>query len=45
VYRRGLLDFDFSFSAAVGLFNSVINFILVIAANQLSKRVSDTRLF
>lgn len=45
VYRRGLLDFDFSFSAAVGLFNSLINFILVMAANMFSKKIADTSLF
>ena len=40
VYRRGLIQGDWSFGAAVGLFNSVINFALVIAANTLSNRVS-----
>ena len=45
VFRRGILDFDFSFAAAVGLFNSVVSFTLVVAANQFSKKFSDTRLF
>jgi putative aldouronate transport system permease protein len=40
VYRRGLINGDWSFSTAVGLFNSVINFTLVILANKLSNRVS-----
>lgn len=45
VYRRGLLDADYSFSTAVTLFNSVINFVLIIIANQLSKKYSETSLF
>ncbi len=45
VYRRGLLDFDYSFSAAVGLFNSVINLILITSANRLSRKVSETSLW
>ena len=45
VYRKGLLDFDFSYSTAVGLFNSVINLILLVAANKLSKRVGETSLW
>ena len=40
VYRRGLIKGDYSFSAAVGLFNSAINFALVILANRISNRVS-----
>jgi putative aldouronate transport system permease protein len=40
VYRRGILQADFSFSAAVGLFNSLINFGLLIGANRLSRRLS-----
>lgn len=45
VYRRGLLDRQFSFSTAVGLFNSVVNFILVIGANQISKKTTETSLW
>lgn len=45
VYRIGLQDFQFSFSAAVGLFNSVINFGLVIGANWLSRKLNDTSLW
>lgn len=45
VYRRGLLQSDYSYSTAVGLFNSVINFVLVVAANQISKRASDSSLW
>jgi len=45
VYRKGLLEFSYSYSAAVGLFNSVINFILLILANKLSKHVNDISLW
>lgn len=45
VYRRGLMEFNFSYSTAVGLFNSVINFILIFAANTISKKVNDTSLW
>lgn len=45
VYRKGIIDASYSFSTAVGLFNSVINFALLIIANQISRRVSDTSLW
>ncbi len=45
VYRMGLLNRQFSFSTAVGLFNSVVNFILVIIANQISKKTTETSLW
>lgn len=45
VYRKGLQEFAFSYSAAVGLFNSVINFILLITANKLSKKFSESSLW
>lgn len=45
VYRKGLLDFNYSYSTAVNLFNSVINFALVVIANRISSKLSDTSLF
>ncbi len=45
VYRMGIMNRQYSFSSAVGLFNSVVNFILVIGANQISKKVSETSLW
>lgn len=45
VYRIGLLNQDWSYSTAIGLFNSVINFILLILANKLSKKFSQTSLW
>jgi len=45
VYRKGILDASFSFSAAVGLFNSIINFILLFSVNQLSRKTTETSLW
>lgn len=45
VYRRGLVDRSYSFSSAVGLFNSVINCVLLFASNWLSKKFSSTSLW
>lgn len=45
VYKRGIVNANYSFSAAVGLFNNVINVILILIANTISKKVSDTSLF
>ena len=45
VYRRGVLNTDYSFSAAVGLFNSALNFALVVAANAISRKVNETSLW
>ncbi|UPK41097.1 ABC transporter permease [Paenibacillus pabuli] len=45
VYRKGLLEFGWSFSSAVGLFNSVINLVLLISANYISRRVSQNSLW
>ena len=45
VYRKGLQEFNYSYSAAVGLFNSVINTVLLVFSNKMSSRFSDTSLF
>ena len=45
VYRRGLLNYEWSYSTAVGLFNSVINFILIVGFNRLSRTLSETSLW
>ncbi len=45
VYRKGLLEFSYSYSTAVGLFNSVINFILLVSANWISRKTSETSLW
>lgn len=45
VYKIGLLNANFSFATAVGLFNSVINMILLVAVNAYVKRVSEMSLW
>lgn len=45
IYRVGLLEQDWSYSTAVGLFNSVINFGLLIFTNRMSKKYSETSLW
>ena len=41
VYKKGLLDGDYSFSTAVGLFNTVINVILLITVNKIVEKMND----
>lgn len=41
VYRKGLLDGDYGFSTAVGLFNTVINVILLVAVNKIVAKMND----
>ena len=41
VYKKGLLDGDYGFSTAVGLFNTVINVILLISMNAIVKKMND----
>lgn len=45
VYRKGLQEFNWSYSSAVGLFNSVINMILLVVANKISRAVTETSLW
>ncbi|GIN85152.1 sugar ABC transporter permease [Heyndrickxia sporothermodurans] len=45
VYRSGILDAEYSFSAAVGLFNSVINFIMLVMVNYFAKKINQTSLW
>ena len=45
VYRRGLLEANFGFGTAVGLFNSVINTVLLVTFNALSSKISETSLW
>ena len=45
VYRKGLLEADYGYSTAVGLFNSVVNVILLFIANGVSRKYSETSLF
>lgn len=45
VYRVGLLNAEWSYSTAIGLFNSLINCILVISANYISKKTTENSLW
>ena len=45
VYRQGILSNNYSYAAAVGLFNSVINFTIVVVANRLSRKITDTAIW
>ncbi|RTE10728.1 ABC transporter permease [Paenibacillus whitsoniae] len=44
-YKVGLINMDYGFSTAVGLFNNVINIMLLLAANKIAKRYSSSSLF
>ena len=41
VYKQGLISGDYSFSTAVGLFNTVINVILLVAVNKIVAKMND----
>jgi putative aldouronate transport system permease protein len=45
VYKRGVLKSQISLSTAVGLFDSVVNMILVVSVNWISRKVTDSSLF
>ena len=45
VYKMGLLNANYSFATAVGLFNSLINLILLLTVNAAAKRLSNTSLW
>ena len=45
IYKVGLVNAEYGFSTAVGLFNSLINCIVLLAVNQVAKRMSKTSLW
>ena len=45
VYKLGLINYDYSFSTAAGLFNSICNTIILVAANTISRKVSESSLW
>lgn len=45
VYKKGLLDIDYGYSAAVGLFNNVINLIILLLVNRAAKKITKSSLF
>lgn len=44
-YQVGLVGAQYSYSTAIGLFNNIINILVMLIANQISKKVSETSLF
>lgn len=45
VYRTGLMGAQYSYSAAIGLFNSVVNFVMLVMVNRIARRISETSLW
>ncbi|WP_248930988.1 ABC transporter permease [Paenibacillus hamazuiensis] len=45
VYRKGLLELSWSYSSAVGIFNSIVNLCLLISANYISRKVNENSLW
>lgn len=45
VYRKGLLEANYGASAAIGIFNSIINLILLVSVNRFSRKVTETSLW
>ena len=45
VYRKGLEQAQWSYSAAVGLFNSVVNFVIIVLMNRFSRAITDVSLW
>lgn len=45
VYRKGILEANYSYSAAVGMFNSIVNCFLVVVTNKISRKAGETSLW
>ncbi|MFE5323232.1 ABC transporter permease [Paenibacillus sp. NPDC056579] len=45
VFRKGLLEFNWSYSTAVGIFNSIVNLTLLIIANRITRKISENSLW
>lgn len=45
VYKMGIINAQFSYSTAIGLFNSIVNIILLVSVNKFAKKVSETSLW
>ena len=45
VYKVGMLNFQYSYSTTIGLFNTVVNLIILLSVNWFSKRYTKTGLF
>jgi len=45
VYRRGIIALDWSYAAAVGFFESMVGLVMVVVANKIARRASETSLW
>ena len=45
VYRKGILGADFGYATAIGLFNSLINVVILLTVNRISKRTKGISIF
>lgn len=45
VYKVGIIEAQYSYSAAIGLFNTIINIILLVAVNKIAKKLTETSLW
>lgn len=45
VYRQGIGSHNYSYATAVGLFNSLVGFLLVFTANRLSRKLTETSIW
>jgi putative aldouronate transport system permease protein len=45
VYKKGLLEMNYSYSAAVGLINAAVNCMLLVLANRMSRRINNTTIW
>jgi len=45
IYRQGLELTNYSYGTAVGLFNSVVNLVILVVANYVSRKVTEESLW
>ena len=45
IYKLGLLNLDYGYSAAVNLFNSLVNFVLVVTVNTITRKMGGNSLW
>lgn len=45
VYKQGLISTKYSYASAVGLFNSAVNFVMLVTVNAIAKKLGETSLF
>jgi len=45
VYKKGLLEMNYSYSTAVGLFNACVNCLMLVFANRLSRKINETSIW